>query len=164
MTTAAECCGLCGLASYFLVASQWGQVCRLCLRGKSRKAVLGTSVAPSRTASPPPVPTAVVSIGLPFNCSLCGEELQPAPSTSGGWRLWHADPGVRAACPAGELTDEAQRARDEALREQGRLQERAAMQKELEAVARVLSRRDEPASAIVAALIDWVQSRNEEGA
>jgi hypothetical protein len=37
MSTATEHCGLCNVASYHLVASQWGQVCRPCLRAKHAK-------------------------------------------------------------------------------------------------------------------------------
>lgn len=45
-------CGLCNVPSMFLQASQWGQVCRLCLRAKSRKAVRGASVAVQAPVEP----------------------------------------------------------------------------------------------------------------
>jgi hypothetical protein len=115
-------CGLCNVPSMFLQASQWGQVCRLCLRAKSRKAVRGASVPVQAPVEPQELPE--------------------------GWR---------------EALESWREALREEGRQQGRQEERAAVQKELEAVARVLSRRDEPGSSIVAALLDWIQSRNEEG-
>lgn len=52
-------------------------------------------------------------------------------------------------------------ASDERLRQEGRQQEREAILKELRAVGRVLDRRDEPGSQVVAMLIDWVNTRTE---
>jgi hypothetical protein len=162
-------CGLCGVLSSYLVVSQWGQVCRPCLHAKSRAAVRGASVpvqAPVESQGPRQATGGGVAVTVTtLSCSTCQQPLQPVRA-SGGILVWmHPDPEVRARCA--QLAEGEPSARDEALREEGRQQglqeERAAVQKELEAVARVLSRRDEPGSSIVAALIDWVQSRNEEG-
>jgi hypothetical protein len=209
-------CGLCNVPSTFLIASPWGQVCRLCLRAKSRKAVREASVPVPAIVDPQePRAEPVVVVSIPDSpCGSCGQLLQVVRSPSGARVFWHVDPAGHTACPSseqGELAREfgtsyhaagvcalcgrhspwlvdsewgrihedcgyqraateqraaeqnARTARDEALRAEGVLKERAAVRKELEAVARVLTRREELATSIVAALIDWVDSRNGEG-
>jgi hypothetical protein len=148
-------CGLCDSDSLPLQASQWGQVCRLCLRAKSRKAVRGASVAVQAPVEPQEPPDSRdTEHGIVFGC----ESAQPSPDVCSA---------ARETLAQLQRPQKPPKCRDEALREEGRQQglqeERAAVRKEIEAVARVLSRRDEPGSSIVAALLDWIQSRNEEG-
>jgi hypothetical protein len=106
----------------------------------------------------------VTETAEPGRCGLCGTASMFLVTSPWGQVHKHClSAKSQAARRGASIAVPSQEVRDEALLEEGRQQERAAVQKELEAVARVLSRRDEPGSSIVAALLDWIQSRNEEG-
>lgn len=122
MTTSAERCGLCGLASHFLVSSQWGRVCRLCLRGKSRKARRGASMAvPLRAEEPASTscPTCTFEVSDDGTCAHCATT------------CWFCDQPRNQHepdCMGGEV-ERGIRERENALREEGRRQgERRATQ------------------------------------
>jgi hypothetical protein len=80
-------CGLCGTESTFLQASPWGQVCRLCLRAKSRKAVREASVA----VSVPDLP-----------CGICGQPLQVVCSAGSTCQSTRAPSGEHTTCSSNE--------------------------------------------------------------
>lgn len=128
MSTTTERCGLCGVASHFLVSSQWGRVCRLCLRGKSRKARRGASVAVPLCAEEPAstsCPTCTFEVSDDGTCAHCATTC---------WFCGQPRNQHEPDCMGGEV-ERGIRERENALREEGR---RQGLREATEAAVRLL--------------------------